>query len=299
MARISKKMFKTLQVICGLSAIAAFGIAPTVSSAATIDVTPTSMGSWAFDNRDASGTIGAEPTASGGMVTGPATPPLGTGSANLAVGNGNNFTGTGGDGTSELRNTGYAGVALSTITSLSYSTFVTANNGQQFPYFGLMIATTGSGSPDDILFFEPPYQQPSTGKPGTPDQGATVLNTWQTWNALTGSWWANSGGGFPTPGCTAGTGACTLADYLALYPLATIENADSGLGGVRFNVGFASPENPFNGYVDNFTLNGTTFNFDPAAATPLPAALPLFATGLGALGLLGWRRKRKGAAIAA
>jgi hypothetical protein len=27
-------------------------------------------------------------------------------------------------------------------------------------------------------------------------------------------------------------------------------------------------------------------------ATPLPAALPLFATGLGALGLLGWRRKR-------
>ena len=27
--------------------------------------------------------------------------------------------------------------------------------------------------------------------------------------------------------------------------------------------------------------------------TPLPAAFPLFATGLGALGLLGWRRKRK------
>ena len=26
---------------------------------------------------------------------------------------------------------------------------------------------------------------------------------------------------------------------------------------------------------------------------PLPAALPLFATGLGALGLLGWRRKRR------
>jgi hypothetical protein len=31
------------------------------------------------------------------------------------------------------------------------------------------------------------------------------------------------------------------------------------------------------------------------SATPLPAALPLFATGLGALGLLGWRRKRKAA----
>jgi len=31
------------------------------------------------------------------------------------------------------------------------------------------------------------------------------------------------------------------------------------------------------------------------AATPLPAELPLLATGLGALALLGWRRKRKAA----
>ena len=36
-----------------------------------------------------------------------------------------------------------------------------------------------------------------------------------------------------------------------------------------------------------------------AATTPLPATLPLFATGLGALGLLGWRRKKKAAALAA
>ena len=33
--------------------------------------------------------------------------------------------------------------------------------------------------------------------------------------------------------------------------------------------------------------------------TPLPSALPLFATGLGGLGLLGWRRKRKNAAAVA
>jgi len=32
--------------------------------------------------------------------------------------------------------------------------------------------------------------------------------------------------------------------------------------------------------------------------TPLPATLPLFATGLGAFGLLGWRRKRKKAVAA-
>jgi PEP-CTERM motif len=40
-----------------------------------------------------------------------------------------------------------------------------------------------------------------------------------------------------------------------------------------------------------------TTNYDnlsfTVSQTPLPAALPLFASGLGALGLLGWRRKRK------
>jgi hypothetical protein len=43
----------------------------------------------------------------------------------------------------------------------------------------------------------------------------------------------------------------------------------------------------------NYTTSTGTFSLTP---TPLPAALPLFATGLGALGLLGWRRKRKAAA---
>ena len=36
-----------------------------------------------------------------------------------------------------------------------------------------------------------------------------------------------------------------------------------------------------------------------SSATPLPAGLPLFITGLGALGLAGWRRKRKAASSAA
>jgi PEP-CTERM motif-containing protein len=39
---------------------------------------------------------------------------------------------------------------------------------------------------------------------------------------------------------------------------------------------------------------GIGFNDKVSSATPLPATLPLFATGLGAMGLLGWRRKRKG-----
>ena len=46
------------------------------------------------------------------------------------------------------------------------------------------------------------------------------------------------------------------------------------------------------GFLDNYSVSTPD-------TTPLPAALPLFATGLGGLGLLGWRRKRKAAALAA
>jgi hypothetical protein len=42
----------------------------------------------------------------------------------------------------------------------------------------------------------------------------------------------------------------------------------------------------------------TSYSAVAATATPLPAALPLFATGLGGLGLLGWRRRRKTIATA-
>jgi hypothetical protein len=42
--------------------------------------------------------------------------------------------------------------------------------------------------------------------------------------------------------------------------------------------------------------SGGSVSVTAVSATPLPAALPLFATGLGAMGLFGWRRKRKSSA---
>jgi len=56
--------------------------------------------------------------------------------------------------------------------------------------------------------------------------------------------------------------------------------------------------------LDNFVAGSLTdpnyaVLFAPVSATPLPAALPLFVGGLGVLGLLGRRRKRKSAAVAA
>ena len=45
---------------------------------------------------------------------------------------------------------------------------------------------------------------------------------------------------------------------------------------------------------DTFKLGFVSMQGNSATSpVPLPAAFPLFATGLGALGLLGWRRKRK------
>ena len=84
--------------------------------------------------------------------------------------------------------------------------------------------------------------------------------------------------------------------------------------GCDFNLFNSNPSAP-NGIEPFFmATNGGTgdplqlYSFEPVsgstcsltefcAATPLPAALPLFVTGLGALGLFGWRRKRRAAAI--
>ena len=58
---------------------------------------------------------------------------------------------------------------------------------------------------------------------------------------------------------------------------------------------------PFNSCGNGCTPNEYVTNIsatEDMAATPLPAALPLFASGLGALGLLGWLRKRKAQAAA-
>jgi hypothetical protein len=56
----------------------------------------------------------------------------------------------------------------------------------------------------------------------------------------------------------------------------------------------------YSGITGNTGIIGfTQTNNEGPPPVPLPGALPLFTTGLGALGLLGWRRKRKAAARAA
>jgi hypothetical protein len=71
----------------------------------------------------------------------------------------------------------------------------------------------------------------------------------------------------------------------------TAPDGDYGLWQALFTVGANDAEGVFQ-------TNIMSANIEVTDPTPIPAALPLFATGLGALGLLGWRRKRKAQAAA-
>jgi len=70
-------------------------------------------------------------------------------------------------------------------------------------------------------------------------------------------------------------------------PLADLVSGTNVLSVVSF-----SSDNNFEGV----NLEGSLSVSTTPSAVPLPAALPLFATGLAGLGLLGWRRKKKAAA---
>ena len=214
----------------------------------TVVVSPIHMDGWDWYVTSADGI--------GEFVAGPDTPPMGVGSAHL-------FTGTQGDWSAEIRNTDYAGTELSDLTALSYWTYVTQWNGQQAPYIILHLDLDGDGAWDDLLFFEPAYQTPTSGNPSLPDQGLPTLNQWQDWDALVGGWWSLNS----IAGATPGTGVKSLADYLAVEPDAVIVNTAAGLGGIRLVVGWASSTDVFNGYVDGFTIGvtgtETTYDFEP------------------------------------
>jgi hypothetical protein len=87
-----------------------------------------------------------------------------------------------------------------------------------------------------------------------------------------------------------GTIHLDLTDLIGSGVLAGYAGSGTADGTVAFTP--ILPPIGFDGTFD-VTVNATLSN------TPLPSALPLFASGLGVMGLLGWRRKRKAAALAA
>jgi hypothetical protein len=109
---------------------------------------------------------------------------------------------------------------------------------------------------------------------------------------------ASTSVGFDTTGSLNTTGltfspSLPNADFevAANIPLGLTNNSTNANGGVLSNTSPFSPGNSFPGGDIDVQV---VYAYTPTpVTTPLPAALPLFATGIGGLGLLGWRRKRK------
>lgn len=273
------------RIIAILTIVLTFVATSSVFAGVTL-VTPANMDGWNFYTTDNTFTIG---TGSGsyGMVTGPATPPLGTGSAYMATAQNH------GDEEVQLRNTDWAGTPIASLTSLSYSTYATAWNGQQDTFFDLYINTSGNvnGGYDDRLIFEPDYGSVDFVPGGPP---APVLNQWQTWNLLDGRWYDDNGPSGP------GSNAITWANFLALYPNAVIvnDNGNGGIGGLRVTIGAGSATDSFAVNVDNFTIGtasgSTTYNFEPAAAVPESSSIAIWGlVGLVSAGGYYVQQKRK------
>jgi uncharacterized repeat protein (TIGR01451 family) len=291
---------KTKRLIAIVTAAAAafvFAAAAAFAADTVVTVIPGDLQGWSIET-----TPGATPsptaTPSVTFVNGPATPPAGSGSAELRVG-------SDGGAVAQLRHAGYAGTVLPTptptpnpsaspgdvttypaaaneLTGLTYSTYVQqAGSGGQAPYIVLDVDYNGDGQRDDQLVFEPQYQ----GSAACLGSGVSA-GTWQTWDTqerltnnpqhpLARGCWYSLGG-------EAGTGPGSvkpLRELMAARPNAKIVNSATGAGGVRIVAGGgAGAWDNFVGNVDKFRIgvgedsegspNTTTYDFEQSAPAP-------------------------------
>ncbi len=213
----------------------------------TVLVSPANQSGWVFAD-DLPGTG----TGSGGFEAGPATPPLGAGSAFLTVDS---------QGRHILATGGYGGTRMDDLLDLVYGSYqdnnantVVAASFQFDIDYDLNDAATAF---EGRLVFEP-YLSPS--------QGAVQQNVWQTWDARAGNWYGTRT--TVTVGNVAGVAQpcqpatpCTWQQVLTLFPNAGVRNNPASA--ILFKVG--GPWSPgFDGNVDNLNLrhNGSLIKYN-------------------------------------
>ena len=227
-----------------VAAILIVMIAPISLAGSTVEeVNPSDMKGWGY--------LEETPTGAGQMMTGPETPPLGSGSASLVV------DGTGGV---IIGKAGYLGVRLDEITKLEYSTYRSSGGAAlaialQFNFDNDL--TDGDMGWKGRLVYEPYYTHTvSTG-------------VWQTWHpqddAGAGNWWFT---GAPGNAVCPISDPCTWSEVLAHFPDGGVH---ATLGAVLFKAG-SGWAGGFEGNVDAFTIevndDGTTYDFEPLIGPP-------------------------------
>lgn len=214
----------------------------------TIVVTPSNLAGWRLMEEDTA-------SGSGMLVTGPAVPPIGTGSAKLAVDSTGRFI---------MSHMAYAGTRLADITNLAYNTYTEGVSNILAPtlQFDIDYDLTDTNMVwQGRLVFEP-YQGGGIVTPGI----------WQTWTPTTsGKWWAS---GAPGNGpCGQGT-PCTWSQVLTAFPNAGLR---AGNGWLHLRVG-GPWTGGFTGYVDGFTFgvtgDVTTYDFERPASTTVVGSGP-------------------------
>lgn len=228
---------------------------PVAASAVTdtVVVRDGAMNGWEAINRD--GETGRETAStttkgsSGRFGLGPAGVQEGVGSFRTVVGDSTTDT-------VQMRTSMFNGVSLASISELSYKTFVQANFDSQAPYLRLYVDLTANGTweseLDDVLFFEPAYQNGTYSGDPVPNQCPGIarcvgLNTWQTWHGETGGWWTARDGASGPP-------LQTLANYALAHPGAKLA---TGIPALRITSGGGGPWRNFDGSIDTLRIKAT------------------------------------------
>lgn len=210
-------------------------------AANTVTVTTQNMNGWSFYDDTNESAL----TATGHMIKGPATPPLGIGSAELE-------TTSPTDGQILVKNA-YGGDKFADLTALSYSTYVKAGNGTIAPsvQFSVDQDVTDSNTGWQGRIVYEPYLN-----------GTVTDGQWQNWSTAGGQWWLTKPGLF---GDQCGQSSpCSLSTLISAYPNIGVNGGNNDQILFKAGTGWTTD---FVGNVDALTVtfanSSTTYDFEP------------------------------------